>query len=355
MSVVMETPEPVRYDVAVVGGGAAGMMAVLRAVLNHQRTVWFMGDVDARRRSRAPWVSEVDNIPGLHGKSHPLPHQQVELVDWLEAQPTLVPFITALKVSVAGLTKTPEGFALTAQSRARRGASAPPAAPPALARHVVLATGITDIQPHIGFQPATAETPEVPGSIEPIFSYANANQALYCLMSDGHRVAGHRTGVIGHTSEAVAVLLTLWERYQPPALVLLTHGLPLQLTRDCHAQLARAGATLETSPIQGFEGQVKQEGLQGVVLLDGTTVPVTRLFVALGKRIYNTLALQVGAEVDPAGYVMTDRHGESTVPGLFVAGDLRSGARQQIYSAWEGAVDAIERIDERLRAERWKR
>lgn len=343
-------PKDAPSDVAVIGGGAAGMMAVLRAVLNHQTVVWFMGDVDTRRRSRAPWVSEVDNIPGLFGKSHPLPHQQVEVLDWIDAQPALAARLTRFKSSVTRLQQANGLFQLTTLERVRRGSTAPPAEKHCWSRFVVLCTGINDLQPHIGYQPATESSPEVPGSIEPIFPFANANQAIYCVMSDGHRVHGQVTGVIGHTDEAVETLRLLAERYAPPELLLLTHAQPLKLSPQAQALLTHLGTRVLDSPIQGFVGTARPEGLKGVVLLDGSTVPLTRLVVVLGKRLYNALAVQLGAALDETGYVLTDQAGESSVPGLFVAGDLRAGARQQIYSAWDGAVGAIEAIDGRLRA-----
>lgn len=322
------------WDVAVVGGGAAGTMAALRAVLFGLKTLWYLGDVDARRRSRAPWVSDVHDLPGWPGQSHPLPAQQVAVQDWIAQQPGLAEKLTVLKVSVQQLAHTPEGFTLTHQEVRRR---QPVGAPQQrLAKTVVLTTGLLDLQP------------VVQGSIEPIFPYANANQALYCLRSDGHRVLGHETAVIGHTPLALETLQRLQRRHAPSRLSLLTHGEPLEVSRAQQQWLDAHGVPVYTSPLVGFEGVARKEGLQAVRLADETRVACTRLVVALGVRYHHGLALQVGAQLDEAGAVLTDAHGESSVPRLFVAGDLRSGTRKQIYSAWESAVAAVERIEESL-------
>ncbi|MCP4590091.1 MAG: hypothetical protein GY842_05055, partial [bacterium] len=61
-----------RVDIAVIGGGGAGTMAYLRSVLNHDRTVLFMGDAETKRKGRATWVGEVDNIPGMHDLKRPI-------------------------------------------------------------------------------------------------------------------------------------------------------------------------------------------------------------------------------------------------------------------------------------------
>lgn len=323
------------WDVAVVGGGAAGTMTALRAVLYGLKTLWYLGDVDARRRSRAPWVSEVQDMPGFAGIGHPLPAQQVAVQDWIQQQPTLADKLTVLKVSVQTLSRTPEGFELTHQEVRRRQPVGTPQS--RTARAVVLTTGLLDLQP------------EVRGSIEPIFPYANANQVLYCLRSDGHRVIGHETGVIGHTAQAVETLQRLHRRYQPPRLSLLTHGQKLMASETQQRWLETQGIPVYASPLAGFEGVARKDGLQAVLLEDGTRLACTRLVVALGVRYHHGLAVQVGAALDAEGAVLTDEHGESSVPQLFVAGDLRSGLRQQIYAGWDSAVAAVERIEERFK------
>ncbi len=75
----------------------------------------------------------------------------------------------------------------------------------------------------------------------------------------------------------------------------------------------------------------------------------TRAIVALGIIAYNQLLKGVGGEVDETGRaVVTDRY-ESTVPGFFVAGDLVAGRKMQIYTDWDGAVDAADEINKRIR------
>ena len=49
-----------RTGIAVIGGGGAGTMAYLRAVLNMDPSVLFLGDADSKRKGRATWVLEVE-------------------------------------------------------------------------------------------------------------------------------------------------------------------------------------------------------------------------------------------------------------------------------------------------------
>jgi len=48
-------------------------------------------------------------------------------------------------------------------------------------------------------------------------------------------------------------------------------------------------------------------------------------------------------ELDPAGFIVTDRMFATKVPGVFAAGDVRAGSTKQLASAvGEGAAAAIQ-------------
>jgi thioredoxin reductase (NADPH) len=57
----------------------------------------------------------------------------------------------------------------------------------------------------------------------------------------------------------------------------------------------------------------------------------------------------LGAELDERGFVKADDSGLTSVPGLYVAGDLKANTRKQIYTAWEHAVSAANAINQKLR------
>jgi thioredoxin reductase (NADPH) len=55
----------------------------------------------------------------------------------------------------------------------------------------------------------------------------------------------------------------------------------------------------------------------------------------------SSLASSLGAELDNNGYIITDHKMATSVPGLFAAGDVRSGTfHQVVVAAGEGAVAA---------------
>jgi thioredoxin reductase (NADPH) len=74
-------------------------------------------------------------------------------------------------------------------------------------------------------------------------------------------------------------------------------------------------------------GDVYEESADAVFIFTGT-VPQSSL-------------VRGWAALDENGYIITDQKMASSVPGLFAAGDLRSGAfRQVVVAAGEGAVAA---------------
>ena len=114
------------------------------------------------------------------------------------------------------------------------------------------------------------------------------------------------------------------------------------------------GIEIEKSPIDEILGEPKKDGLAGVSLADGKTVSCQIAFVSLGTVVYNELAKSLGCEVDERAYVISDEFGETTVPGVFVGGDLRAGKKKQIYTAWDITVDSVDRIDNFVREDRRK-
>lgn len=106
------------HDVAVVGGGSAGTMAYLRAVLNYDDTVWFTGDSKTRKRGRGTWVSAVDNIPGFHGDIRPIASAATSTQKWIEAHPHLSQKSTVVRSMVTSISLSDEGaFELVSEAK----------------------------------------------------------------------------------------------------------------------------------------------------------------------------------------------------------------------------------------------
>jgi len=92
---------------------------------------------------------------------------------------------------------------------------------------------------------------------------------------------------------------------------------------------------------------VSQNKVTGVRLRNLKTqaesdLPCAGVFIAIG-HVPNTQVFQGQIDMDDAGYVRTQRGAQTSVPGVFVAGDCHDSVyRQAITAAGEGCAAAIE-------------
>ena len=75
------------YDVAVVGGGSAGTMATIRTVLNNDECLFFPGSAKDKKKSRAFWVTKVENMPAHLSYKKGIEEPNRESLDWLMTTP----------------------------------------------------------------------------------------------------------------------------------------------------------------------------------------------------------------------------------------------------------------------------
>jgi thioredoxin reductase (NADPH) len=91
--------------------------------------------------------------------------------------------------------------------------------------------------------------------------------------------------------------------------------------------------------------EIKGEAKVTSVILDGPEgpreEPADAVFIFAGSLPQTAAVKNLGARLDETGYVITGQNMETSVPGLFAAGDVRSGPfRQVVVAAGEGAVAA---------------
>lgn len=310
------------YDVAVIGGGAAGVMAVLRTVLNNDDCLFFPGSPKNKKGSRAFWVSSVENVPGHLKYKKGIEDPNKESLEWLASGPFASKLHWKKNRGVQKIEKNPdETFTLKDDKDFVY-----------RARYVILCTGVMDIQPLIN------------DSIEPIFPYANIQLVDYCLRCDGHHVLDKKIAVIGHTASAAWVGIILRERYNCPEVTILTNGETPVFDVESEKLIQQYGFKVVTEKIESIKGDPKNKILESFETATQSVV-VDFAFVSLGMIVYNDLAKMLKADLDQRGFVRTDAKGKSSVVGLYVAGDLRADTKKQIYTAWDTAVDSADEIN----------
>ena len=310
------------YDVAVIGGGSAGVMACIRTVLNNDECLFFPGTPKDKKRSRAFWVTAVENMPAHLSFKKGIEEPNKLSLDWLSQSSFAKKFHWQKNLGITKIEKKEDGlFYLTDNKNNSY-----------ISRFLILCTGVMDVQPVIQ------------NSIEPIFQYANVQLADYCLRCDGHHVLNKKLAVVGHTTSAAWVAIMLYERYQCPEVHLLLNGESAEFDQESIDLMKRYNFMIHREKIDSIEGSPKENKLSGFIV-ENKLIHAEIVFIALGMIVYNELAKMLDANLDSRGFVVTDNKGKSSIEGLYVAGDLRANVKKQIYTAWDTAVDSADEIN----------
>lgn len=101
--------------------------------------------------------------------------------------------------------------------------------------------------------------------------------------------------------------------------------------------------------IQAIEGEDLVSGLrmendihaQEDGAAEASFYPADGIFVALGTAGSTEIARQMGAELTDKGNIKVNSEMETTIPGLFAAGDCTGGLLQVSKAVYEGSMAGI--------------
>ncbi|HEX6258030.1 MAG TPA: FAD-dependent oxidoreductase [Candidatus Saccharimonadales bacterium] len=167
----------------------------------------------------------------------------------------------------------------------------------------------------------------------------------YCATCDGAFYRDKRLVVVGGGNSAVQETLFL-TRYASHIDMLVRSELSASdvLQRDLQKYVSEGKVTVHlattTDEIHGAEGKVTsvtitKNGTKGSIETDG-------VFVFIGLKPTTQFLENSKITLDEQGFIVTDKHLMTSVPGIFASGDVRSGATMQIASAvGEGATAAL--------------
>jgi thioredoxin reductase (NADPH) len=158
-----------------------------------------------------------------------------------------------------------------------------------------------------------------------------------CMICDGYRTTGKKLLIIDRTVNGVRLSVGMKQIYTKDV-TFLAHGFKL-------AQVYRT--LLEDEGIALVEGRPEEllgdTALEGVRMSDGSVIPCEVILGWGGISLNDEYLEGLDLERDADGFkIMTRGNGESSIPGLFVLGSLRTGHSQAIISAGQGAEAAIE-------------
>ncbi len=286
-----------QLDTLIVGAGPAGLTAAV--YLARFRRQVLVADTGA---SRALWIPKSRNLPGfargLHGET---------LLERLRQQ--LQAYGVEIRHQpVTALARRADGGFLARIGEVDLAATT-----------VILATGVVEI------------VPEVHGAVEAI----TRSLMRVCPICDGFEAQGKKVAVLGSGDHAAgeALFLRTWAA-----------NVSLVLTRE--AELG--GTHREALHLLGVK--VFHTALESVSLAEDEVTAVCTeggqpnhfdiIYSAFGVTAQTDLARQLGATLDEDGRLYVGRHQETSVDGLYAAGDVVRGLNQISVAEGEASIAA---------------
>jgi thioredoxin reductase len=188
-------------------------------------------------------------------------------------------------------------------------------------RRLLLAIGVRDVWP------------DIPG-----LQHAYGANAHVCPDCDGYDTRDKKVVVIGNGRRAVgmALNLTTWTR----DIIICTNGVEPDFDEPEYAE--KLDALNIPVLVQPITRVCCEEGRIVCLLLDdGMQLDCDKVFFTIGQYPADDLGVQIGCERDDEGHVIVDEHGQTSVRYVYAAGDLAPGPQLAIKAAAEGATAAL--------------
>ena len=295
------------YDVIIVGAGPAGLTAATYLGRFRRKVLILDGGP-----SRAGWIPESHNTPGFpHGVGGDA------LLSRMGEQASL--YGAERRAGRAEtLARAEDGFELSI-SGAEGHATV-------RARFVLLATGVVDRLP----------------DLDDIEVAIRAARVRICPICDAYEAIDQRIAVLGDGDLGAreAAFLTTYSPH-----VTLLHLGPTSALTDT-ASLQAHG--VDVLPVE-LEAVSVGSGPVLVTSADQEPRAFDCLYLALGCEMQSRLAVQWGATHDEENNLVVNSHQQTSIDGLYAAGDVVRGLNQIAVATAEAAIAATD-IHKRLRA-----
>jgi thioredoxin reductase len=295
------------FDVAIVGGGPAGLSAAVMLGRCRRRVLVLDLGHPRNQRSRA-----------LHGyltRDGIAPSSLVEL-----GRAELTTYGVELRaIGVTGARLVGDRYRLSLANGSEEDA-----------RYVLIATGVID------------DLPAIEG-----FEACYGLSIFHCPYCDGWERQDRPLAAFGNGKEVAGLALGL-KTWSADVLV-CTHG--RRLERGLRDRLERNEIRVRTEPIARLEHA--NGALTRIAFHQGDPVPREALFFATGQHPQSSLAISLGCAINRRGTVKTGMSCDTNVPRLFVAGDASRDAQFVVVAAAEG-VKAACAINKALQVEELK-
>jgi NADH-dependent peroxiredoxin subunit F len=293
------------YDVVIIGAGPAGMTGAVYAARKKLSTLLLSKDIGGQTL----WTNDIENYMGYQLIEGP------ELVEKFERQVRQFPIDLKTEEDVIGLTRIEGGFEVRTSSGATHQAKA-----------AIIASG------------KRPRSLDVPGE-----ERLRGRGVTYCSTCDGPLFEGLRVAVIGGGNSALEAVIDTLKIAEYVYLVSLT-----PLTSDQVLIDRVKGSPKLTVYAEHITQEVLGESsVSGIRIKDLKTdeekvLEVSGVFIEVGLVPNSGFAKDL-LNLNRLGEIEVSCSSETTIPGLFAAGDVTNVTEKQIVvAAGEGAKAALQ-------------
>lgn len=286
-------------QVIIIGAGPAGISAALYTARGNKHPLVIYSGMGA--------LEKAQKIENYYGLTEPLSGKELFETGIAQAKALGVRFIEAQVVGISGFD--------TFEVRTTAGVYE--------TESVIVATG------------GKRFTPPIPGVKE-----FEGKGVSYCAVCDAFFYRGKEVAVLGNGDFAL---------HEAEALVNLASGVTIY-TDGLEPDFSKEHTiAVNTMKIQSIEGESRVQGLrlepdlkiQEAQGAGEAFVPADGVFVAVGTAGSSEIARQMGAELTEKGTIQVNDKMETSIPGLFAAGDCTGGLLQIAKAVYEGSQAAL--------------
>lgn len=304
-----EAEERREYDVAILGGGPAGLTAAIYASRSGLGCIIFEKSNVGGQIAITPVVENYPGFPRIQGQA---------LVD-LMAQQSAQYAPIAQGVAVEDIKRKDDMFEVSTKAGQYR------------SKAIIIATG------------AANRTLGVPGERE-----LAGRGVSYCATCDGYLFKDGKTVIVvggGNTALTDALYLDSLGAH-----VSVVHRKDSFRAEDRLQQgLSQRNIPVYwNSRITEIKGDkvVQRVSLKDIKTGKSKELEVEGVFIAIGYRPSNEIAAKLGLELDPDGYIKADQRQRTSLPFVYAAGDITGGEKQIAVAAGQGSIAAISAFED---------
>ena len=286
-------------DCVVIGGGPAGLTASIYLGRFRRRVT-----VIDKGWSRAEWITLSHNLPGFpNGIAGPA------LLEAMRGQARL--YGARLRTGVVdALRRTDDGRFTARVDGLDLSAST-----------VLLATGVIENKPPV---------PHLADAVK-------RGLIRTCPICDGYEAIGKGVAVLGIGEHAAAEALFLRTYSNQITLLLPAYGADA-LSEETQRSLESAAITITHVTVGAVS--LDDDGVVALEVEDGKIHRFDLVYSAFGTTSQSQLANALQARADPSGRLLVNEHQQTSVEGLYAAGDVVRGLNQISVADGEAAIAA---------------